>query len=230
MKNKKRIEEELNKFNYNNSSLKLTLGVLIVAYLCAFLIVIATFTELAVSTSYKLPVEAILHPLRFLAQDNHSAWLFVLGYQYIPQVPVILFIAALLGSRFGVLSVLLYIVAGLSYFPVFALGGGWRYIFEYNFGYILAFVPAVIIAGNILSGSFSFKNVLKAAFFGVLIIHFIGILYTTVVVIFKHDSFELFMDMIAIQSGIKVLFDFVCSIFAIIIARPVKKVLWLAMG
>jgi len=230
LNNKKRIADELKKFDYNDSGLKLTLGVLIVVCLCAFLIVIATFTELTLSSSYKLPVDAILHPLRFLSQADHSAWLFVLGYQYIPQVPVILFIAALLGSRFGVLSVLMYITAGLSVFPVFALGGGWRYIFEYNFGYILAFIPAVIIAGNILNSKISFKNALKAAFFGVLTIHFIGILYTTVVVIFKHDSFELFMDMIAIQSGIKIIFDFVCSIFAILIARPVKKVLWLAMG
>lgn len=228
MNGKKRIENELKQFDYNNAGLKLTLGVLVVVCLCTFLIVIATFSELSFS-SYKLPVDAILHPLRFLSQSN-NAWLFVLGYQYIPQVPVILFIAALLGSRFGFLSVLIYIAAGLSAFPVFALGGGWRYIFEYNFGYILAFLPAVIVAGNILSGKLSIKNALKAAFFGVLIIHFIGILYTTVVVILKHDSFELFMDMIAIQSGIKIIYDFVFSVFAILIARPVKKILWLAMG
>lgn len=230
MKRNKRIADELEKFNYNNSGLKLTLGVLVVVCLCTFLIVIATFTELSLSSSYTLPVYAILHPLKFLSQANHSAWLFVLGYQYIPQVPVILFIAALLGARFGLLSVLLYIGAGLSVFPVFALCGGWRYIFEYNFGYILAFIPAVIIAGNILGRQSSFKNVLKAAFFGVLTIHFIGILYTTIIVIFRHDSFELFMDMIAIQSGIKIIFDFVCSVLAIFIARPVKKILWLAMG
>lgn len=224
---KKRIEEELKKFDYSNSKLKLTLGVLVVVMLCTFLIVIATFSELSFS-SHKLPIEAILHPLGFLSKSN-NAWLLVLGYEYIPQVPVILFIAALLGPRFGLLSVLIYIVLGLTAFPVFALGGGWRYIFEYNFGYLLAFIPAVIVSGKILS-RITIKNALKASFFGVLIIHFIGILYTTVVVICKHNSFELFMDMIAIQSGIKILFDFAFSVIAVMIAHPVKKVLWLAMG
>ncbi len=225
--NKKRIEPELKQFDYSNSNLKLTLGVLVVVCLCTFLIIIATFSELGFS-SYKLPVDAILHPLGFLSQSN-SAWLFVLGYQYIPQVPVILFIAALLGSRFGTLSVLMYIMLGLFAVPVFALGGGWRYLFEYNFGYILAFIPAVIIAGNMLS-KITIKSAFKASFFGVLIIHFVGILYTTAVVILKHDTFELFMDLIAIQSGIKIIYDFVFSILAISLARPVKKVLWLAMG
>lgn len=224
----KRIEKELKQFDYNNCSLKLTLGVLVVVCLCTFLIVIATFTELSYSTQ-KLPVEAILHPIRFLTQSQ-NAWLFVLGYQYIPQVPVILFIAALLGRRFGSMSVLLYIILGLTVAPIFALGGGLHYILEYNFGYILSFLPAVIIAGAILNSNINIKNALKAAFFGVLTIHFIGVLYTTIVIIFKHDSFELFMNMIAIQSGIKIIYDFIFSVFAILIAKPVKKILWLAMG
>lgn len=228
MKNKKRLENELKQFDYNNAKLKLTFGVLVVVFLCTFLIIIATFTELSFS-SHKLPVEAILHPIRFLTQTDKPL-LFMLGYQYIPQVPVILFIAALLGGRFGFLSVFLYILAGLTYFPVFALGGGWRYIFEYNFGYILAFLPSVAIGGKILANSISFKKALKAAFFGVLIIHFIGVLYTTIIVVWHHDSFELFMDMVAIQSGIKIIYDFIFSVFAIMVARPIKRVLWLAMG
>lgn len=229
MNHKQQIEAELKKFDYNNRRLKLTLGVLVVVCLCAFLIVIATFTELSFSAS-KLPMEAILHPMKYLHQTDVGFWQFVLGYKYIPQIPVILFISALLGCRFGFLSVLIYISAGLSSFPIFAMGGGLQYIFDYNFGYILAFLPAVIIAGIILGGKLTLKNALKASFFGVLLIHFIGIMYTAVVVICRHDSFELFMDMIAIQSGIKVLYDFAFSVMAVMLARPVKKVLWLAMG
>ena len=228
MNHKEIIKGELKKFDYNDSKLRLTLGVLIVVVLCTFLIVIATFTELSFS-SHKMPVDGILHPLQFLSQTK-GAWLYILGYQYIPQIPVVLFIAALLGNRFGFLSVLLYIIIGLTVAPVFALGGGWIYIFEHNFGYILAFLPAVVFAGSILSRKINFINALKAAFWGVFIMHFIGVLYTTIITIFHRDSFEFYMDVIAIQSGIKIIYDYVFSVIAIMLARPVKKVLWLAMG
>ena len=210
MNHKELIKNELQKFDYNDTKLKLTFGVLVVVCLCAFLIVIATFTELHF-TWQKLPVNEVLRI-------------------YIPQVPVILFISALLGNRFGFLSVMIYIIAGLTVVPVFALGGGWRYIFEYNFGYILAFVPAVLTAGRILSQKIDFKNTFKAAFWGVVIIHFIGILYTIIVIIFRRNSFELFTELVEIQSGIKIIYDFIFSVLAIFIAKPVKKFLWLAMG
>lgn len=210
MNHKELIKSELQKFDYNNSKLKLTFGVLVVVVLCAFLIVIATFTELHF-TWQKLPVNEVLRI-------------------YIPQVPVILFVSALLGNRFGFLSVMLYVLAGLTVVPVFALGGGWRYIFQYNFGYILAYIPAVLVSGKILSQKIDFKNTFMAAFWGVVIIHFIGILYTIVVIIFRRNSFELFTELVEIQSGIKIIYDFVFSIIAILIAKPVKKILWLAMG
>lgn len=210
MNHKELIKKELQKFEYNDSKLKLTLGVLVVVCLCSFLIVISTFTEFHF-TWQKLPVNDLLRV-------------------YIPQVPVILFISALLGNRFGFLSVMIYIIAGLTCVPVFALGGGWRYIFQSNFGYILAFIPAVLIAGKILSQKIDFKNTLISAFFGVLIIHFIGVLYTTAVVIWYRESLDLYMSTIAIQSGFKIIYDFIFSILAILIAKPVKKVLWLAMG
>ncbi|MBQ2871264.1 biotin transporter BioY [bacterium] len=225
----KRIEEELNKFDYNKNPLRLTFGVVIVIFLCSFLIVIATFTELSFSSN-KLPTEALLHPWAYLTQVDGAVGQFVWGSNHIPQIPVIIFIAALLGSRFGFISVMLYIIAGLTAFPVFALGGGLDYVFQYNFGYILAYLPAVVIAGNILGRKLSFKNALKAVFFGVLLIHFIGIMYTAIVIICKHDSYQLFMDMVAIQSGVRVIYDCIFSLIAVLIARPVKRFLWLAMG
>ena len=229
MNHKAQLEAEIKKFDYNNGKIRLTLGVLVVAVLCAFLIVVATFTELSFVEN-GLPPDAIIHPVKYLKQTGCSLWSFFISYKYIPQIPVIIFISALLGCQFGVLAVLIYIVAGLCSVPVFAMGGGWKYIFEYYFGYILAFIPAVAICGNILSHKLSFKNALKAAFFGVLLIHFIGIMYTAVAIIFRRNGFNFFMDMIAIQSGIKIIYDLVFSILAVIIARPVKRVLWLAMS
>ena len=36
------------------------------------------------------------------------------------------------------------------FFPIFALGGGVHYLFEYGFGYILAFIPAIFFSGTLL--------------------------------------------------------------------------------
>ncbi len=229
MNHREQLEAEIKKFDYNNGKIRLTFGVLVVVVLCAFLIVIATFTKLSFMET-KLPVDAIIHPVKYIEQSGSGIWNFLMSYKYIPQIPIIIFISALLGGSFGFLSVLLYIIAGILSIPVFALGGGWRYIFEYNFGYILSFLPAVVISGSILSSRLSFKNALKASFFGVLLIHFIGIMYTAIIIIFKRDGFNFFMDMIAIQSGIKIIYDLVFSVLAVIIARPVKRVLWLAMS
>ncbi len=77
----------------------------------------------------------------------------------------------------AVTSVMLYILAGLFFVPIFALGGGVRYLAEFGFGYILGYIPAVIIAGNFLKNSYSFSNLIKSSILGVLSIHIIGIIY-----------------------------------------------------
>ena len=61
-----------------------------------------------------------------------------------------MFITGLLGRRLGITSILLYIITGLFFIPVFALGGGWRYIFEFGFGYIAGYVIAAFVAGTML--------------------------------------------------------------------------------
>ena len=58
----------------------------------------------------------------------------------------------------AVTSVMLYILAGLFFVPIFALGGGVRYLAEFGFGYILGYIPAVIIAGNFLKTVIHFQT------------------------------------------------------------------------
>lgn len=229
MNHKALLEEEIKKFDYNNGKIRLTFGVLVVVVLCTFLIVIATFTKLSFIDS-SLPVEALKHPTVYMEQTGIGLWEFLCSYKYIPQIPVIIFISALIGPHFGFISVLLYVLIGLFSVPVFAIGGGWKYIFEHNFGYILAFMPAVLVAGKILSKQLTLKNALKASFFSVLLIHFIGIMYTAIIIILNRSGFNYFMEMIVVQNGIKIIFDLVFSVLAVLVARPVKHILWLAMS
>ena len=141
----KRIEKQIDSFKYKGEPIKITLGTLILTCLSVLFIIVATFTQVTIKHPY-FPLDTF----SFLAQDVNDYEIlhhFIKSYKYIPQIPVVFFIVALLGRKFGILSILMYIILGL-FFPIFALGGGVRYLFEYGFGYILAFLPAIFFAGT----------------------------------------------------------------------------------
>ena len=150
-------------------------------------------------------------------------------YRLIPQVPVIMFIGAFLGRRYGIASILLYILLGLFIIPVFALGGGPKYIFEYSFGYILAYIPAVFFAGSILKSGYSNRNIIHAVLVGVLTIHLIGVLYMLFIAGLKHEGAEFITGWIVAQSGIKIIYDFIFSFAAVFFAKYAKIILWFFM-
>ena len=85
----------------------------------------------------------------------------------------------LLGAKLGALSQLLYVVLGLVGVPIFAAGGGFGYIFNPTFGFLLGLIPTAWVIGKIAekdrsvprllvlisasSSSVGFRWVMKAA-------------------------------------------------------------------
>ena len=55
----------------------------------------------------------------------------------------------LLGAKLGALSQLLYVVLGLVGVPIFAAGGGFGYIFNPTFGFLLGLIPTAWVIGKI---------------------------------------------------------------------------------
>lgn len=200
------MTQEAPKVKVVSRGLKLSVGSLVLLLFCMFLIVIATFLQLNVTN------------LTFTGG--------LYSFKFIPQVPVVLFIAGFLGRKYGLMSVILYILAGLFAAPVFALGGGWQYVFEYGFGYILAYIPAVFFTGSILRSGYSIRNLLHAAVVGVLTIHLIGILYMLFLASLKGEGWTFMSDWIAAQSGLKIVYDLIFSFFALFVARYVRILLW----
>lgn len=219
MANTKRLKEQLDDFNAENKKVRFTLGTLVVTGWCVFLIVIATFTQLDFT-----------HYIFGSIDPTSVDFIKLKSYSYVPQVPVIFFIAALIGKRFGMVSVLIYITLGLSLFPLFALGGGPSYVFQYNFGYILAYIPAIFIVSFLLKDKFSYGNIAKASFLGVLTIHIIGVFYLMLMAIINKDGFSNVAGWIYMQSGTKMIYDFIFGFLAILFTKPVKHILWLSMG
>ena len=220
-----RVKKE-NVFKYRGETVKLRLGTLILMCLCVLLIIIATFTQFSF-THYIIPVDFMSYIGD--TSDTNVKQHFLKYYRYIPQIPVIVFVAALLGRIFGVIPVLVYISIGLFVYPVFALGGGIKYIFDYNFGYILAYIPAVFFTASILKNGFSVKNIVQAAIVAVLTIHIIGILYTLFIGTIEQSSNAVLLGWIIAQSGTKILYDIIFSILSIITASIVKRFLWITM-
>lgn len=218
MLNTKRLKEELDAFNAENKKLRITMGTLVVMGWCIFLIIIATFSELNFN-----------HYVLSIPPENGS-FLKLKQCIYIPQVPVIFFIATLIGKRFGMTAVSIYILLGLLFFPIFALGGGIDYLFQYNFGYILAYLPAVFIVAFTLKDKFNYLTIAKADILGVLTIHIIGTFYLILMAIIHQDMFSNVTNWIIMQSGTKMIYDLVFGYLAILFAKPIKQILWISMG
>jgi len=85
----------------------------------------------------------------------------------------------LLGPRLGSLSVGVYIGIGLIGVPVFANGGGFGYILQPTFGYLLGFYVGTYATGTIAATSHqpSFRRLLAANFVGLLFVYLIGMIY-----------------------------------------------------
>lgn len=226
MNRNKRVEKQINSFKYKGEPIKITLGTLILTCLSVLLIIVATFTQVTLKHPY-FP----LNTFTFLAGDVTDAEIlhhFIKSYKYIPQIPVVFFIVALLGRKFGILAILMYITAGL-FFPVFALGGGVSYLFEYGFGYILAFLPAIFFAGTLLKGKTDFLRIFLISIIGVLTIHILGILYMLFIATLRQAPMDMVTSWILSQSGVQIIYDIFFSMLAVFFGRQLRKLLWVVM-
>ncbi len=222
----KRVAKQINSFKYKGEPIRITLGTLVLTALCILLIIVATFTQITLKHPY-FPLDTF----SFLAQDVSDYEImhhFIKSYKYIPQIPTIFFIVALLGRKFGILSIIGYIILGL-FFPIFALGGGISYLFEYGFGYILAFIPAIFFAGTLLKSKPDLLRVCLIAVIGVLIIHILGILYMFFIATLRHAPMDMIMSWIATQSGVQIFYDIFFAILAIYLGKQVRKLLWIVL-
>lgn len=177
------------------------------------------------STFININLQHYILPKGYFSGGNYTGSDFIYSFYIIPQIPVLMLVCASIGRKLATTSVCLYFILGITAFPLFALGGGLSYITEYSFGYIFAFVPAVLIAGNILSKKYSFLNMVLASLSAVLTIHIIGISYMALLALIKHDGLSFMKGWINAQSGLKILYDFILSFICIIIGKYIRAFL-----
>jgi len=222
----KRIEKQLKSFRYNGEPIKVTLGTLVLTCLCILLLIVATFTQVTLNHPF-IPTDVI----PFLNQNPNDSQVihhFTKTYRYIPQIPAVFFIVALLGRKFGIIAILGYITLGM-FFPIFALGGGITYLFEYGFGYILAYIPAIFLTGTLLKIKTDFLRIVLMGLVGVLSIHLIGVLYMLFISTLRHAPMELVWGWISSQSGVQIFYDVFFTVLGIYLGRWTRRLLWIVM-
>lgn len=95
----------------------------------------------------------------------------------------ILFLGALLGSRIGTLTVIMYIFEGLIGLPVFAGGTmGFLYLLGPTGGYLIGFIPAVYLVGYLSERNWTnnFTSAFLTMIIGTSVIFIFGISWLAV--------------------------------------------------
>jgi len=220
----KRVFKKTSYLKFLDNYPSLNPGSLTVAIFCVFLIVISTFTQVPVGTLV-IPNGFVFNISEFVKSLNQI----ISAYFYIPQIPAVLFTGALLGPGIGAAVVLIYLIIGLLGFPIFAAGGGINYYTEPGFGYILGYFLGIYFLGTILSKKITTLSITLSTIISVLFIHITGILYLTLLMLFQHSSIPDTIGMIWSFSGAKLPYDFVISIIAVSLARPLRSILWVIM-
>lgn len=205
---------KMTRIDKRKKKIKIPLLNFVVILFCTLMIIISTFINLNLK-HYIIPLDLFTN--KNLTMDN-----FIYCIPFIPQIPIVMFICSILGRKMALTSVILYILIGLFAFPVFALGGGIKYFGEYGFGYILAYIPALLIAGKLLD-KYSFLDMFKATLSGVFTIHICGVFYMIFVALIKHAGGMFILGWISAQSGIKIIYDLIASFVLILIGKYIHE-------
>ena len=72
----------------------------------------------------------------------------------------------LLGRRWGALSQAVYVLLGLVGLPIFTMGGGFGYVFQPTFGFLLGLIPAAWVVGAVAGESLDPKRMALASLAG----------------------------------------------------------------
>lgn len=91
------------------------------------------------------------------------------------QVPMVLLAGMLLGKKLGLISITAYIFIGLIGIPVFAGAGGLGSLVSPSFGFVLGFIPGVVITA--VGGNEQTGRMITFALLGMGSIFICGILY-----------------------------------------------------
>ena len=87
----------------------------------------------------------------------------------------------LLGAGYGALSQAVYVLIGLVGVPIFALGGGFSYIFQPTFGFLLGLMPCAFVIGKLAKRPLTFWRTALSMLAGLAVLYAIGVPYMALI-------------------------------------------------
>ena len=87
----------------------------------------------------------------------------------------------LLGAGYGALSQLVYVLIGLVGVPIFALGGGFSYVLQPTFGFLLCLIPSAFVIGKLAKRPLTFWRTALAMLAGLAVLYAVGVPYLALI-------------------------------------------------
>ena len=87
----------------------------------------------------------------------------------------------LLGRKWGALSQLIYVCLGLVGLPIFTMGGGFGYVFQPTFGFLLGLIPSAFVIGKMAKRPLTFWGTALAMLAGLAVLYAIGVPYMALI-------------------------------------------------
>lgn len=151
------------------------------------------------------------------------------------QTLFVVLAALVLGAKYSSISVGIYLFIGLIGLPVFTKGGGPGYIFQPTFGYLLGFLAAAFIIGNLAKIAYSkhllniggFPGKSKMIFYfwgigiiGIIVIYLIGMIYLSLIMNFYLQKPLIFLSLFSFNFLLTIVGDvFKCFVAALLAVR-----------
>jgi len=127
--------------------------------------------------------------------ENQDVKILSLGVTY--QIGAVLLVGCLGGKNAAVISQIAYIVLGLTLLPIFSQGGGFGYLKEPTFGYLLGFIPGAWLCGNLAFKAAPKLELLAfSCFSGLFTVHLVGLSYlifSNIFTVFGSGSFPILL-------------------------------------
>ncbi len=178
-----------------------------------FIEILVSLQSLVITTM--LPV---FIPLPFIDKSNIS---FEIPITW--QIPTLILLTIIFNKKVVFRAFSIYLILGLFIYPVFHKGGSLGYLLTPNFGYLLGVYPLINIIDNLNTrNKINVGNFLIYGFIAILAMHFTGILYNFIQVIY-YSKFNLFLYNLGKYSVGKIGYHFIMLFPLLLLIKTIRR-------